>query len=681
MGEPVGSITGKVIPYTPEEQHEENIKITIARLARKVEKLATTGRLGYTYGEIEKQLLAAEDSRSRKNRPGHEPTVKEQLTQLHPTFKRVIEDQLLVILADQAKKELGAELSKQKQNELRAQAIQETAEWLEEEVGILLADNSGQGLRDRMLEVASGIKMLLDDIPNRAELIKNVLEQVKVFKNLEFIKGITASTATVRVTGAGLLESLRPQLIAGYGRLVEIQKEFVEINKIPISTNPKTQKALDERTGKALKDAYAVMAKYFSSVEDIASSTEAAINQMSFDISDKAIDAYIATHNAAKEQIEQVGKFGVAGLKLVEGSMKATNYSGFFVRVMELFNNVTVKVGKEAVIAIGKEKYGEEHTKLMVFAEFDKEPGMFYKRLQENQLDAIELFCNGLGVVMSGGLLAAPPGTGEVVMHAFDLVVTTVQTVVKTVLKDRARRAEELITEMRDRGEIPAKVADKEDPVWGKLSELWGEAFDNVSEELETKLTKAIGEDATKAAVTVKHKLANLKTPTNILGFVYNPGKYPVGEEEGEEGRVELNPIALTTFLVRIIVPPVLGWVMKKFKVKPAEIFTGDQLIGLLDDMFFSQLPVNVMLEVSLAPRVKPTQVDAAKYDEAAQKYPNLLPAAIKGYAVLETNENLSVLDDLDNVSVYVMLLVHGNKVWGRWYPEKIGRASCRERV
>lgn len=634
-----GALGGTGTPLSTEERHIESLRHTQAKLDAQIRAMIETDKLGHTVEEITKNVIGMRDP--SRGTPG-----------LHPKFRDVLVEKVQKVLLDQVTQKIDAKM----QRLMRAEAKTRVDKYLNDECDYVISNYTGESLHASGRELAQSMQEIQDDLPVRIEQIDKLLEVIDNFEKLEFIQGLLAAKALTYVSGERALKNLRERFQKFSQAMSQNVADLQQKARSGEASTTAMQAVRDEELGIVMKKSYEILCEYFPSRESLASSMTDAYSSMTLKVTDSMVDAYIHSNSHAVANLDGVKEVVENGLKVTEPFLKTTNYTGFFMRLGEFVNNVANKSAKEAIIAVEVAKFKEEELTVTLFGEFNLHPDMFYKRLQESQQAALEIFISGLGLTISGGLLAAPPGVAEPVMKAFDILTGVVQDVIKEILDARDKGAQAQIKAARASGELPSLPSGPEDKaIWEVIDGLWDRAYDGIKEEVESKLQKKIDEKSNDIAKSVASKIAgmNVDTAVDIIGFVYDP-------ETG--GIPEFNPLQIEAMVTRILVPPVTRFVLQHCKVKPAEIISGKQLTTMLDNIFLTQLPLGSILRQSvIATAQTPAQVDRSAH---------AVPDDIKGHRVIDTNDTKSRFpDDPDEVSVYLALELDGIKVWGRWNP------------
>ncbi|MEU9341695.1 hypothetical protein AB0D74_10790 [Streptomyces sp. NPDC048278] len=571
---------------------------------------------------------------------------------IHPRIWDVLSKKCAAVLLEAHAGRISEQLTGQIAVEVSEKAAEmaqlEVAELFEERIDRAREDYSGENLRKKARELSDSIGVLIDGIPRQVEAIDRILAEVDKFKKLEFVRG-ALNTGGLSVTGEGELRRLKPTF----------EKYDLTLGRARTAVEDALD-ADDKKLLKAMREAHQVIAGYFPDMARKSMATAAAYKGMTLTIDTKMLDAYIYANSFTVENLKGLQTVAGAGTSILGTVLEVTNLSGFFLRVADLFNIVSNKLATEAAVTAGVARFERVDVKGSLFTAYNENPDMLFKRLQDNQKVALDIFLGALQVTVAGGLLAAPPGAGELVMAVFDPIADFVKDVVGKVLDERAELAGKKIEEARSQGKLPLPKEGGEKAFWTKVEGCYENGADWVREKLEPPLNEAIGEKATEFAKGVADELASLSTPTEILGFLYSPGS---ADEDDEDGPVD--PGELAHALQRLIVQPIVGVVVKHCEITPAEFFSGDELAGRLTAINLAQLPLGFVLKQSWKKSPPPLPVDQ-------KAHPGVVPDEINGHRVTTTDRTRSRLDGpAESHLVYVALDFGGIQVWGDWNPGK----------
>ncbi|QMU78017.1 hypothetical protein GXW83_22280 [Streptacidiphilus sp. PB12-B1b] len=582
----------------------------------------------------------------------------------HPTFWDVLVKKYAAILLDSYAERISEKITAGVREKAKEEARTEVARIFGEQIARAMKDSTGAGLRRQARELCDAIGVLSDGIPAQTTAIDRILEQVALFRGLEFIQGALATKALVFVDGERQLTRLKGKF-EKYGTVLGSSRTAIEDALAADEAHTLSDEEHEQRIIGAMREAHGVIAEYFPDRARMSMATADAYKDMTLTFETALIDAYVFANNVTEANLRGLKVIAQAGVSTTETILKESNTTGFFVRVAELVNIVGNKLATESAVKAGIGRFRTEKAAGSLFAEYNNRPDLLFLRVQENQKVALETFISVLGVTISGGLLAAPPGVGETVMKVFGVVTEPIKAVVEELLNRRAELAQKKIEEERLQGKLPIPPKQGgERAFWTDVEECWRHGTDSVRTALEPALKKVFDDHTVEIAEGLADRMADLSTPTDIAGFLYTPGKEAEGGEDGASSGFAFDPWALSQMLERIIVPPITAWVLKHCTITPAEYFSGDALAEKLTGINLAQLPLGFVLEQSRRKSPPPLPVDAARY--AGE-----VPTTVNGHRVVATDRTRSTLDgDPATHRVYAALEFDGVMVWGRWNPQ-----------
>ncbi|WP_329215709.1 hypothetical protein OG352_08135 [Streptomyces sp. NBC_01485] len=559
----------------------------------------------------------------------------------HPEFEKVLIEKYADYLLKRYAARISAQIDKDVRTAAKEQARIHVHQLMAAELYKLKGDRN---LKERAQELISSMDALIDDIGHAKDNVQKICNEVEKFRNLEFVRGVSGSAALVSVKGERELTQLLPTF-EKYDTLLQRARTAMQEAVKDNGANA------GDKLITALEQAYGVMGTYFPDRGRLSMAIADAYKEMTVTINAGMLDAYIY-HDVAEANFQAVKKIVETGTGLTDTVLKTSNYSGFFVRLVDLVNIVGNRLATERAIKQGAGKFRQEKAAGSLFKAYENNPELLFQRLHDNQRAALEILLAVSGVVMSGSLTLAP-GVGEVATKVFDLVAGAVTAVVDEVLK---RRADAAMEEIRKLG-IPEQK-DGEQSYWTRAGEIWDAKCQDLSEEIKDKLRVRISASAISDAVSPD-------TALGVTQAAYNPG------EEGEPGGTEFSPFALAGLLEDLIIPPVTKYALQFVRIKPAQFFTGTDLATMLTGINRAQLPVGFLLEQSRKPNDPPARLTAQSYDGP-------VPTEIGGHKVIWTDANRSKLDgDRGSRHIYAALDIDGVKVWGRWYVQSEKWEAC----
>jgi hypothetical protein len=277
------------------------------------------------------------------------------------------------------------------------------------------------------------------------------------------------------------------------------------------------------------------------------------------------------------------------------------------------------------------------------------------------QKDALAIVLKGIGATLSGGLYVTPPGTAEVVLGAWDLAAEVVTQALETYLSERIEKAEKNLQ----------VLTPKSESLQEKIEEAFDDAYGQLEEEVTKRLTGALQKFAQQRLEDTKEFLEN---PKNIADAI----KSGVGQEE-ETGRfiAKFDPFATSSLIAQFVVPPATRAIMKFLPPRPAEVIDGDRLVSIIDDIHFSQQPLDYFITV------QPTQGGPVKQFKKGGEVWKLLEQN-DTWNFRRTNANATVFPDDDGKILYCASVGRASKsleVWGyfdprttKWVPDRLDR-------
>ena len=631
---------------SPEEkEHLDKLDKAMDRFRRRLEDLAIKGKLGNSVEEAVATAFKAVD-------------VQKGLV-LHPTFRQVLKERLLKVLTDDYSQRRGYELAKKNKGKIAFQAWKDSRNYIRQVARDTYENSSGKALRAQARKALEVLEVVATDIPGRIGGIDKVIAQIETVKELDFIKGIIGTKALVLVESEGAIHEVREKLAEQKGELDTLLpdlKKAIDESRNPTPL-PEGAEVLHDPTGGAdgelrrqLRRAYELGDRYFPTLGEMSAAIENALSDLDCQVNEQLLAAYIASNSITVENLKAVKAAADLGISLFNDLLKKTNTSGIFVRVADLTATSTLIAVREAAIKTAGDKFKASESMTEMFTFFNEKPDSLAERLQQKQEDALEVFLKVLGTSLSATLLTAP-GVAEMVMKVFDIFARIVQDVVKAILEQRMKAGRAMLPTKP--GEAPSQEA-----LWAKVNKAFETASENIGQKVEGALKQAMNREVQGVADRVSaalNPLIDKNTGTDILGLVYDPGK--LGESGGFAA---FDPIQLEAMLSRLIVPPVVEWVVQYCKIPAAEMFSGDALTSLLNDIQFSRAPLVTVLQPAVK-RQKPTPITE---DNFAGEFPDRIGS--RQVEAENTNVARSQIKK-EPYSLYIAFDFDGVKVWGRY--------------
>lgn len=644
-----GSIEGTYIPLSAEEQHER----AVGDILKEVEDVMHDIMLGEKLKSGGARIQQVE---VMKGSGGiFRPTLKDQLRKL---LKQTVIEELQ---AKQAQKLTKAQLEQvQRRVEIRAKKM------MEDTAGRVISQLSSEGLTKYAGDIWTALAQVKADAPGRVKLIEQLEAQIERISAFEFVRGVTRTKPIKFVFHTRSLAGVKAKL-EKFGADVDkaadtlsdklaerrdLQQRF-ELGTVNPTSYFLAYLDDDPTVRAAIKLAEQVGSEYYKTVEQLSIEIANAVRDISFEVNVKALEAYVSQNEEAVEEIDALKEHVGQAIEIVGKAVKATDTGDCFVKLSKWLTVVSAEGAKAYAIQKGMDSYKKEHTKSELLREHNRNPLTLAEDLQRKQKAAMEIFFSTLDVVIAGAVIAAPPGTGTIVSGVWDIVTTTVQEVTKKILEERIERAADAAKKAAtDAGETYTKGSDKDvKSVFLKIDNMREDAFKGIDKAIESKLTGEIEKKVAEKANEAAKEITSPETLVGIFGTAYS------FEKDADAPSASFDGFAFGALIAGLIVPMVTAKILKFVDVPAAEVMSGDMLAGILQDLSFSGVSVNVAFQksVTLPPRPEPKQFDGR---------PEGLPTQVGSKQIPVKRVNASRSKE-DKKWYYVSLDFDGVEVWG----------------
>ena len=630
-----GSIAGP--PVEKRTKAEEEIR-HLDHVTHKFEVALEKMHLNEQFSSLDKELAAA-------------LKLKDNSKRFHPLFRDRLIDLLKPVLMTKLKQQVGEKAAAKQKDAMAKLAAERVDEYMQKAVHYTRSVLGGQALIDECEATQVECERFAEYMPERQKIIDQVVKQIKTIKEYEFIKGIVGEGRLTFKGNTDALTALRTKLGTGAKEVHEIA-EAAKAALVDADAD-------DGRDGerRAVVTSYLSWAtKNFANIGALSVQLENAVNALDIEVNDSAVKAWVFATSPSVQDIKAAKKLADTGIGLAGALAKKTNTSGIFIRLSSLLSSISATALTQAALEKEKSKFRLTHTSGDLFEDYDKNPMLLSDLLQANQLAALEIAVNSIGLTLSASLVMTP-GAAEIVMGVWDIIVAAVQGAVKSVLDERTRLA---LEKMKAEGmtRVPLEPEGRTS-FWTKAQDLYESAYSSIEDSIRKAITDNIADPVKELGTTVRKKIfdeaVDTQTAVEVLGAAYSPASTVGGKVEA--AKWEFNPYSFTSTLVRLIMPPVMKKVFQYISVPPAEIITGAMLTKMLDDITVSQIPVGMVFGDAV-PTPEPTALTGR--DD--------LPAKIDGRDVKRTNANRSVLTG-PRPTYYVSMDFDGVEIWGRYDP------------